>query len=57
MRPMLFIAKRIDKDVIRPFFIIESYNTLDGVRSRICSGQFSSIKEAEDHISNLLGDS
>ena len=57
MKPMHFIAKMVDKDVPKPFFIIESYYTLDGVRSRICNGRFSSIKEAEDHISKLLGDS
>lgn len=44
------IAMIAGNDILRPFFIIETYPTSDGLRSRICSGRYKSFVEAKNKV-------
>lgn len=44
---ILQIAKLVSPDAPRPYRIIETYVTSEGLRSRICSGAFSTLEDAE----------
>lgn len=39
----------------RPFFIVETYLTLDGPRTRICKGRWNTLVEAEAALKEKMG--
>lgn len=41
------ILKVVSHDVPRPYRLIETYPTSEGMRTRVCSGCFATIGEAE----------
>jgi len=53
MKSTFAIFKQVSPETDRPFRIIESYLTSEGMRSRICSGAFSSLEVAQYQVSQL----
>lgn len=53
MKSTFAIFKQVTPDADRPFRIIETYLTSEGIRSRICSGAFSSLEVAQYQVSQL----
>lgn len=50
-RPILQLAKHVptnwDPEPSKPWFIIETYITSEGVRTRVCSGRWKTESEAK----------
>lgn len=47
MQSWLNIVKQVAPATGKPFRIIESYATSEGIRSRICSGVYATLEDAE----------
>lgn len=46
MKRQLSVVQQIHPSNSKPFGLIEVYDSIDGYRSRICSGRFASFQEA-----------
>ncbi|WP_421565721.1 hypothetical protein [Ochrobactrum sp. EDr1-4] len=53
MKITFAIFKQVTPDADRPFRVIETYVTSEGMRSRICSGAFSTIDAAQGWVAQL----
>ena len=53
MKSAFAIFKQVSPETYRPFRIIETYVTSEGMRSRICSGAFSSLDAAQSWLAQL----
>ncbi|MFD2650690.1 hypothetical protein [Brucella rhizosphaerae] len=53
MKSVFAIFKQVSPETYRPFRIIETYVTSEGMRSRICSGAFSTFDAAQGWVSQL----
>ena len=56
MKGTFAIFKQASPETDQPFRIIETYLTSEGMRSRICSGAFSSLEVAQYQVSQLEAD-
>lgn len=45
-RPILQLAKLVGGPVFKPWLLIETYLTSEGMRTRVCSGRWGSEEEA-----------
>ena len=54
MPPNLSIWQQTEPKTSKPFKLIELIDTSDGLRSRICDGQWSTLEEAQAEIKNRL---
>ncbi|MDL2202054.1 hypothetical protein QQF51_05140 [Brucella intermedia] len=49
----LMIMKQVSPDTARPYRVIETYPTSEGMRSRIVSGAFSTQETAQQWVEHL----
>jgi len=47
MKPLIQVMKIVSHEVPRPFRLVETYFTSEGLRTRICSGCWATLGEAE----------
>jgi hypothetical protein len=53
MKSIFAIFKQVSTETDRPFRVIETYLTSEGMRSRICSGAFHSLEIAQSWIDHF----
>ncbi len=53
MKSTFAIFKQVSPETDRPFRVTETYVTSEGMRSRICSGAFSTIDAAQSWLAQL----
>lgn len=47
MTPIIQVMKIVSHDVPKPYLLVETYLTSEGMRTRVCSGCFATMGEAE----------
>lgn len=48
------IVEQVDPPARHPFQIVETFQTKDGPRSRLCSGMFTTLEEAQHEVASVL---
>lgn len=53
MKLMLQVVKRVSPETPKPYRLLETYVTSEGMRSRICSGVYATEDEANERRAEL----
>ncbi|PJR89982.1 hypothetical protein CN878_02645 [Ochrobactrum sp. 695/2009] len=53
MKSIFIVMKQVSPDTARPYRVIETYPTSEGMRSRIVSGAFSTQELAQQWVEHL----